>query len=347
MSAGVDKFEAMTRILGIETSCDETAAAVVDAGRFVRSNIVASQIPIHERFGGVVPEIASRQHILAIDGIVERALSAAACSFRDLDAVAVTYGPGLSGPLMVGTTFAKGLALATGLPLIAVNHIEGHILSVWLTSDTGSPAPELPMVSLVASGGHTELYLVRAPGEYRLLGRTLDDAAGEAFDKVGRLLGLPYPGGPSIEKHAGEAMGISEQRPLPRAWLRGSYDFSFSGIKTAVAREVRSDGAADVTDLPRERTVALAQAFQASVADVLADKLAAAAEAFDARSAALVGGVANNGFIRAAASERLNVELHFPEAGLSSDNAAMIAGAAFWNPRPAGLDLDVTPSLEI
>jgi len=364
------------QILGIETSCDETAAAVVDDGWLIRSNVIASQIPVHERFGGIVPEIASRQHVLSISAVTRRALDCAGCDFADLDAIAVTYGPGLAGPLMVGVTFAKGVSLAAGIPLLAVNHVEAHVLSVWLTAQapgstfqvsgstfdrqpsmspasdestgdhfTHSSVPELPMVSLVVSGGHTELILVTAPGVYRLLGRTLDDAAGEAFDKVGRLLGLPYPGGPGIESTAAGSAG-SKAYVLPRAWLPGTYDFSFSGLKTAMMRAV--NGQAGPADHPATSDVAtLAAAFQESVADVLTRKLDDAVRDVGARSAAIVGGVAGNGFIRAMALERLAVPTHFPGPNLSSDNAAMIAGAGYWNPHRAGLDLEVRPSLAL
>ena len=331
------------RILGIETSCDETAAAVVDDGRLVRSSIVASQIPVHERFGGVVPEIASRQHVLAIDRVVGQALDAADSTLTQIDAVAATFGPGLSGPLLVGTSFAKGLSMASGLPLLAVDHVEGHILSVWLTTEVplGDP-PELPMVTLVASGGHTELVLVSNPGEYELLGRTIDDAAGEAFDKVGRLLGLPYPGGPNLELSA--SMGSADGVTLPRAWLPGTYDFSFSGLKTAVSREIRSSSPED-GPLIETRVATISAAFQESVADVLTRKLAGAVDEFGATSAAIVGGVANNSFIRTMARDRLLVPLFIPGPGLSSDNAAMIACAAYWNPRSVDLTFDVDPNM--
>ncbi|HEV3312798.1 MAG TPA: tRNA (adenosine(37)-N6)-threonylcarbamoyltransferase complex transferase subunit TsaD, partial [Chloroflexota bacterium] len=277
------------RILGIETSCDETAAAVVDDGRLVRSNVVASQIPIHERFGGVVPEIASRQHVLVIDSVVELALAHACYDLSAIDAVAVTYGPGLSGPLLVGTTFAKGLALGYGLPLLAVNHIEGHVLSVWLSMDTNpAPVPELPMVALVASGGHTELVLVTAPGTNRILGQTVDDAAGEAFDKVGRLLGLPYPGGPSVEAVA-ETIGDRDGVPdLPRAWLPGTLNFSFSGLKTAMVRAVHAREHEDSGPLKSPVVARMASSFQESVADVLTRKLVDAVTGSGAVSASIV-----------------------------------------------------------
>ncbi len=336
-------------MLGIETSCDETSAAIVNGSLRVRSNIVASQIQEHERFGGVVPEIASRQHILTITPVCSRALHDANTSWDMLEGVAVTRGPGLAGPLLVGINFAKGLSLARGIPLYAVDHVEAHILSVWLDPDAGRP--QLPMVTLVVSGGHTELVLVDAPGRYRLLGRTVDDAVGEAFDKVGRLLGLPYPGGPSVEKVAGTARDAT---PLPRAWLPNTYDFSFSGLKTAVLRLVQGH-AKLVTDqgpdkahsLPSETVASIAAGFQISVCDVLTKKLAGAVKDYGALSAAIVGGVANNQFLRSMALDRLNVPLLAPGFGLSTDNAAMIAGAALLNPHSVGLGLDAAPSLSL
>lgn len=335
------------RILGIETSCDETAAAVVDDGRLIRSNVVASQIPIHERFGGVVPEIASRQHILAIGQVVSDALKEGATLLAEVDAIAVTYGPGLSGPLLVGMNFAKGLALGLGIPLLTVNHLEAHMLSVWLvTGEDSAPEPALPMVSLIVSGGHTELVLVERPGRYRVLGRTLDDAAGEAFDKVGRLLGLEYPGGPSIERTAALVCPADATISLPRAWLRGTHDFSFSGLKTAVVREVRSaQVTSTVETISAERAQMLAWAFQDSVADVLSQKLSDAAKSEGSHSASLVGGVANNSTVRAACERRLMVPLYVPGPGLCTDNAGMVAGAAYWNPRKISYEQDIAPSL--
>ncbi|SRR5579884_320856 len=334
------------RILGIETSCDETSAGVVDDGRQVRSNVVASQIPVHRRFGGVVPEIASRQHVMTITGVIRQALADAGSSWREVDAVAVTVGPGLSGSLLVGINFAKGAALATGAKLLAVNHIEAHVLSVWLSSvASAGPAPDLPLVALVASGGHTELILVDAPGEYRRLGQTRDDAAGEAYDKVARLLGMEYPGGPAIEEAA--RVTDSEGLSLPRAWLPGTHDFSFSGLKTAVARLVREGEANGDAEPDGRHKRLIAQAFQQSVVDVLCTKLLAAVEETGACSAAIVGGVANNSALREAATQRLNVPLHLPEPGLSSDNGAMIAGAAYWNPVEAPLNVEPQPSLQL
>lgn len=335
------------KILGIESSCDETSAAVVDDGRLVQSNIVASQIPVHERFGGVVPEIASRQHVLAIDSVTHSALDNAGCTLDDIDAVAVTYGPGLSGPLMVGTTFAKGLSLSRDLPMLSVNHIEGHVLSVWLShSKHIFREPRLPMISLVVSGGHTELHLVKRPGEYRRLGQTRDDAVGEAFDKVGRLLGLPYPGGPSIELAAAEA-DTSPRVSLPRPWLPGTLDFSFSGLKTAVMREVKQRLQDGRLELESDEAKSLASEFQDAVTDILCRKLCDAVTETQASSAAIVGGVASNLFIRSHLAEALDVPLYVPGAGLSADNAAMIAGAAFWSPRRASMDLEIQPSVRM
>ena len=225
----------MTLILGIETSCDETAAAVVKDGRFILSNAVASQVDIHRRYGGIFPEVASRQHILSILPVIEEALFEADIDWGDLSAVAVTHGPGLAGSLLVGVNAAKGLAWGCGLPVVGINHIEAHIYANWLIEDT--PPPEFPLICLVVSGGHSELILMTGHGQYQRLGGTLDDAAGEAFDKVGRLLELPYPGGPAIQEAARD--GSSSAFKLPRAWLPGTYNFSFSGLKTAVLRIVQ------------------------------------------------------------------------------------------------------------
>lgn len=346
------------RILGIETSCDETAAAVIDDGRVIRSNIVASQLAAHERFGGVVPEIASRQHVLAIVGVTREAMRGDGYDWSDIGAIAVTRGPGLSGALLVGINFAKGLSLARRLPLLAVNHVEAHVYSVWLSGQIPTPpAPLLPMVALIVSGGHTELVLMLSPGHYRVLGRTLDDAAGEAFDKVGRLLGLPYPGGPSVERVARTLPQDIEPATLPRAWLPGTYDFSFSGLKTATLHMVsQSRGHARPPVDPASRgdtlaplepvqVAAIARGFQDSVVDVLATKLARAAKEFSARSVAVVGGVAANEALRAGVASVVDVDLHVPEPGLSTDNAAMIAAAAFFRPVTAGYDTDADPSL--
>ncbi len=359
-------------VLGIESSCDETAAAVVADGRLIRSNIVASQVPIHARFGGVVPEVASRQHVLSIAPIVEQALAEAQISWPDLDAVAVTYGPGLAGALLVGVNAAKALAFANQLPLVHVNHLEGHIYANWLVraGTPEPPPPAFPLLCLIVSGGHSDLVLMRGHGDYERLGRTRDDAAGEAFDKVARIIGLGYPGGPAIEKAAAD--GDPNAFHFPRAWLEGSFDFSFSGLKTAVLRTVESllqdSTAANASGRPgqsrvrpadsllspaaaRDLPVAdLAASFQAAVVDVLVEKTRQAAERFGVRQVALAGGVAANAALRAAIAARLPVQVLIPPVAFCTDNAAIIASCGYFRLRRgerAGLDLDVYPSLRM
>jgi N6-L-threonylcarbamoyladenine synthase len=343
-----------TRILAIETSCDETAAAVVKDGRRILSNVVASQVELHARYGGVFPEIASRAHIEAIVPVVEQAMREAHLGFDDLDAVAVTYGPGLAGSLLVGVNTAKGLALGRGLPLVGVNHLEAHIYAHWLAVGGGravtSPQAEggegleFPLLALLVSGGHTELIIMRDHGRYEYLGGTLDDAAGEAFDKVGRLLGLAYPGGPEIQKAA--QGGNPEAFQFPRAWLDDSHDFSFSGLKTAVLRVVQK-----YSDPPRGRLLAdLAASFQAAVVDVLSAKTAWAAEEFDVTAVLLCGGVSANQALRATTVERVGVPAYYPPPILCTDNAAMVGACAHWRfvaGERAGWDLDVVPGLRL
>jgi len=338
---------AETRVLGIETSCDETAAAVVADGRRILSNVVASQVDLHARYGGVFPEMASRAHIEAVVPVIEQAMEEAHLGWNDLDAVAVTYGPGLVGSLLVGVNVAKGLALGRGLPLVGVNHLEGHIYAHWLEVDTEGAAPAdlaFPLLALIVSGGHTELILMRGHGDYAYLGGTLDDAAGEAFDKVGRLLGLPYPGGPSIEKAARE--GNPAGFRLPRAWLEGTYDFSFSGLKTAVVRLVQQHGGT-----PQGRMVAdVAASFQEAVVDVLAAKTVAAAEEHQATAILLCGGVSANQVLRATVRERAAVPVYYPPPVLCTDNGAMIAACGhfrFLAGERAGWDMDVDPGLRL
>ena len=344
----------MTRILAIETSCDETAAAVVKDGRRILSNVVASQVELHARYGGVFPELASRAHVEAIVPVIEQAMREAHLGFDDLDAVAVTYGPGLAGSLLVGVNAAKGLALGRNLPLVGVNHLEAHIYAHWLEveGDDAATSPqaregkelEFPLLAVIVSGGHTELIMVRDHGHYEYLGGTLDDAAGEAFDKVGRLLGLPYPGGPAIEKTARE--GNPEAFKFPRAWLGDSYDFSFSGLKTAVLRVVEK-----YSDPPQGRRLAdLAASFQAAVVDVLSAKAAQAAEEFGATAVLLCGGVSANRSLRAMAAERAEVPVHHTPPILCTDNAAMVGACAhqrFIAGERSGWDLDVVPSLRL
>jgi len=312
----------VTTILALESSCDETAAAVVVDGRRMRSNVVASQIELHEVTGGVVPEVAARQHLRAIVPVIRQALADAECDWADIDAVAATAGPGLPGALVVGLNAGRALAFARGLPFIPTDHIEGHVCANWLVgAGEATEAPPLPALALVVSGGHTELLLMRADGRFRRLGGTRDDAAGEAFDKVARLLGLGYPGGPAISRLAAQA-GKHRLR-LPRAWLRGSDDWSFSGLKTAVQRVVAQP------DAPPPAQVA--DAFEESVADVLSAKTAYAAEREGVRSVLVAGGVAANPRLRARIRERveaLGIPVFIPPPELCTDNAAMIAAAA-------------------
>jgi len=332
--------EPTTRILAIETSCDETAAAVIEDGRVILSNIIASQTELHARYGGVFPEVASRKHIEVIHSVVSRALEEAHLGLDDLDCIAVTQGPGLVGSLLVGVNMAKGLALSRNKPFLGINHIEGHIYSLWLSE--AADEIEFPLLTLVVSGGHTELYLMAGHGRYRRLGGTLDDAAGEAFDKVGRLLGLPYPGGPSIDEAARQ--GNPEAFRFPRAVMEDGYNFSFSGLKTAVLRQTRryKGGTLPVNDL--------AASFQAAVVEVLVTKTKLAAEAYGATAVHLAGGVSANSALRSAMSAQLPVPVRLPPPLLCTDNAAMIGAVAhqhFIRGRRDSLDLDVVPSLQL
>jgi N6-L-threonylcarbamoyladenine synthase len=330
----------MTLILGVETSCDETAAAVVEDGRRILSNVVASQIDIHRRYGGVFPEVASRQHVLSITPVIEETMDEAGVSWDDLEAVAVTYGPGLVGSLLVGVNAAKGIALGCGLPLLGINHIEAHIYANWLERKDEDRVV-FPVLCLVVSGGHTELILMSSHGQYQRLGSTLDDAAGEAFDKVGRLLGLEYPGGPAIEQAA--QYGDPTAFDLPRAWLGDSYNFSFSGLKTAVLRIVK----AHERQLP---VVDLAASFQVAVVDVLVEKTKRAAEEYHAEQILLAGGVAANKLLRQEMAERSTLPVLCPPISLCTDNAAMVAGAAYFRYQAgyrSGWDLDVIPNLKL
>jgi len=332
------------RILAVETSCDETAAAVLENGRVLLSSVVASQIDLHARYGGVFPEVASRQHIRTIYAVIEQALHEAHLSLGDIDAIAVTRGPGLAGSLVVGMNAAKGLALGRGLPLVGVNHLEGHIYSAWVYAvDTPEPppAPEFPLMALLVSGGHTELNLMTDHLTYQRLGSTQDDAAGEAFDKVARLLGLPYPGGPSIQKAA--ANGNPQAFRFPRARMEGSWDFSFSGLKTAVLRLVRQIEE-EGKPLPVED---LAASFQAAVVDVLLTKTLRAARTFNARQIVVAGGVSANKALREAFLGQQELPVNIPRLLYCTDNAAMVAAAGYFR-FVAGqrdpLDLDVLPT---
>lgn len=343
------------RILGIETSCDETAAAVVEDGRIILSNVVASQIELHAPYGGVFPEMAARAHIEAISPVVESALQQAHLGWQDLEAVAVTYGPGLPGSLLVGLNFAKGVSLGRNLPLVPVNHLEGHLYAHWLKTEAVSgpgtasvpgtgDIPPFPLLALIVSGGHTELILMREHGRYELVGSTLDDAAGEAFDKVARMLDLGYPGGPAIEKAAQQ--GNSRAFDFPRAWLPGTFDFSFSGVKTDVLRTLgRYNG-----PRPLRLIADMAASFQAAVVEVLAVKTAQAARELEATCVLLSGGVSANTALRTAMRSRVTVPVLSLPLVLCTDNAAMIAAAGTYRYRAgvrAALDLDITPGARL
>jgi N6-L-threonylcarbamoyladenine synthase len=338
----------MTLILGIETSCDETAAAVVEDGCKIISNVVASQVDLHAQYGGVYPEIASREHVLKIIPVIEEATRTASIAFADLAAIAVTHGPGLAGSLLVGVNTAKAIAFANDLPLIGINHLEGHIYANWLDAQGETRFLgengflEFPLIALIVSGGHSEIVLMRGHGDYQQLGRTLDDAAGEAFDKVARLLGLGYPGGPAIQKAAQD--GDADAFKLPRAWLRGTYDFSFSGLKTAVLHLVQGFGN------KRMPVADIAASVQAAIADVLAEKTARAAREFDATQILLAGGVAANARLRKTMLARADAPVLIPPPKFCIDNGAMIAAAAWqhWQRgERSGWDLDVVPSLQL
>lgn len=311
-------------ILGIDTSCDESAAGVVADGQLVRSNVIASQAAVHRAYGGVVPEVASRAHLVALPHVVARALAEAGLGFRDLAAVAVTQGPGLVGPLLVGVAAAKAFAYAATIPLVAVHHLLGHLYACWLAR----PGLPLPAVCLLASGGHTALLYWEGHVRVRVIGRTLDDAAGEAFDKVARFLGLEYPGGPALERLA--CAGDPQAFSFPRAWLGPeSLDFSFSGLKTAVVnlcRDLRAGGG----QLP---LADIAASFQAAVVEVLVEKAARAMRALGAQSLAVAGGVAANGCLRRALRDRAGQEgwdLTLPPRELCTDNGAMVAAAGYF-----------------
>lgn len=364
----------MTTLLAIETSCDETAAAVVEDGRYVHSNIVASQVEIHQKYGGVVPELASRQHLKTILPVVTEALVVADVGWEDLDGIAVTHGPGLAGALLVGVNCAKALAFSLGLPLIGVNHLEGHVYAAWLSRSrrarrTETEAdPEFPLIALVVSGGHTELVLMRGHGDYALIGATRDDAAGEAFDKVGRILGLPYPGGPSVQLAAEQLTryGLRGRRnmvDLPRAWMQGTYEFSFSGLKTAVLRYMQSrmrdqdlsepliatPGGMVNRDVPLY-VAQVAASFQQSVADVLVWKTVEAAKEFKVKTILVVGGVAANGLLREEILAHAPAPVRIPDLSFCTDNAAMIGSCAFFRLQQglvSDMSLDVDPGARL
>ena len=333
------------KVLGIETSCDETAAAVVEDGVSILSSQIASQVEIHARYGGIVPEVASRQHILAIIPILKQAMAEAGVFWDDVDGIAVTIGPGLAGSLLVGVNMAKALALAHGIPITGVNHLEGHIYANWLINRRVN----FPVVCLIVSGGHSDLVLMKGHGDYVVLGRTRDDAAGEAFDKAARILGLGYPGGPAIQEAASSATASLK---LPRAWLKGSSDFSFSGVKTALWRLVErgmvSLSASQGSGLPtRDDATA---SFQEAVIDVLVTKTVAAAKEHRVKQILLAGGVASNELLRQWLVKSSPIPVVVPEPVLCTDNAAMIAACGYYRFQAGKidkLDLDVVPGLKL
>ncbi len=332
------------KILAIESSCDETAAAVIENGRKVLSNVIYSQIDLHTLYGGVVPEIASRKHIEKINPVIEQALKDAGLGLKDVDAVAVTYGPGLVGPLLVGVSAAKAVAYAAGLPLIGVHHIEGHVSANFLEH----PDLEPPFLCLIVSGGHTHLVIMKDYGEYEILGRTHDDAAGEAYDKVARAIGLGYPGGPKIDKVAKE--GDPKAIAFPRAKVDDCpYDFSFSGLKSAVLNYLNQ---AEMKGEEINRND-VAASFQAAVVDVLVEKTMHAAKEYGFKKVALAGGVASNSALRAgmkAACEKRGLEMIYPSPIYCTDNAAMIGAAAYYEyikGNFSGLDLNAIPNLRL
>jgi N6-L-threonylcarbamoyladenine synthase len=336
------------KILGIETSCDETAAAVVEDGSRIIANVVASQIDIHARYGGVVPEVASRQHLLAIIPVISQAM--AGVSWQDIDGIAVTFGPGLAGSLLVGVNVAKAIALAKKLPLIGVNHLEAHIYANWLAPSRESSllkgegtervncGVKFPCLCLVVSGGHSDLVLMRGHGQFEKLGRTRDDAAGEAFDKAARILGLGYPGGPAIEQASRSGIPCL---PLPRAWLKGSHDFSFSGLKTALWHLLHR-GEISVADT--------AASFQLAVVDVLVTKTIEAAKQLKVEQILVSGGVAANRMLKEHFLAKSPVPLLIPPPHLCTDNAAMVAACGYYHFQAGEIsdyDLDVVPGLSL
>ena len=341
-------------ILGIETSCDETAAGVVEDGRLLRSNIISSQAELHSRYGGVVPEVASRQHVRDLTPVLEQAVESCGIGLDDVDVVAVTYGPGLAGSLITGLNAAKALAYALGKPLLGVNHLEAHIYASWLTPSNPAEDPGFPLACLVASGGHTDLLLMEGHGDYRLIGRTRDDAAGEAFDKAARILGLGFPGGPEIQRVSGGATG---EYSLPRAWMRDTHDFSFSGLKTALLHQAQDRGVylADTDKVPQDaetQTIIreLAAAFQESVVDVISAKLVDMAGKYRVKGLVLGGGVIANARLREEILRRSPLPVIVPPPILCTDNGAMVAACAYYQHQRGEqwpMELDVNPGLPL
>lgn len=341
------------KILGIESSCDETAAAIVEDGRRLLSNVVNSQIDIHSAYGGVVPEVAARSHIEVINPVISQALSDANLTWDDIDGIAVTYAPGLIGSLLVGTLAARTLALLKNKPLYPIHHVEGHVYANFLNDS----APEFPMLALIVSGGHSQLVLFKGHGDYELLGQTQDDAIGEAFDKVAKIIGLPYPGGPSIAKAALD--GDPLKHKFPKARMQNPYDFSFSGLKTAVLRAVQREVGVDFTfpshELPARVNEGMradfAASFQHIAIETLVDKAEKAFRDFSPKSIVIAGGVAANQELRRQLSARLPIHIDYAPMNLCTDNAAMIATLGYYfalKKQPTSpFDLEVIPSLSM
>lgn len=352
------------KVLGIESSCDETAASVVEDGYKLLSNVVASSMDLHAAYGGVVPEIAARSHIEAINPVIQQALDDADCTWDDIDAIAVTYGAGLGGSLLIGVLAARTLAITKGKPLYAINHVEGHVYANFLTETTlpgyvlPSAAPEFPCLALIVSGGHSQLVLFRDHFDYTLLGQTQDDAIGEAFDKVAKIIGLPYPGGPSVGKKAME--GDAHKFALPKAKLAGKYDFSFSGLKTAVLRAAQAEIGEDFRfpskDLPERLNEAqradIAASFQRVAIETVVDKAEMAYEEFQPKSVVIAGGVAASPELRRQLSERLPLPIAYTDMKLCTDNGAMIATLGCFHvklgrPTADPYSLDIAPNLSM
>lgn len=341
------------KILGIESSCDETAAAVVEDGRTLLSNVINSQIDIHAVYGGVVPEVAARSHIEVINPVINQALADANCTWDDIDGIAVTYAPGLIGSLLIGTLAARTLAILKNKPLYAIHHVEAHVYANFLNQN----APQFPMLALIVSGGHSQLVLFRDHGDFELLGQTQDDAVGEAFDKVAKIIGLPYPGGPSVAKVAEN--GDPNKYKLPKSKLSGKYDYSFSGLKTAVLRAVQHEVGVDFT-FPSTQLAArlndvqrndFAASFQRIAIETLVDKTELAFNDFQPKSVVIAGGVAANQELRRILSERLPINIDYAPMNLCTDNAAMVASLGYYysikNKPVNPYELEVAPSLSM
>ncbi len=338
------------KILGIETSCDDTAAAVIENGSKVLSNLVASQTDMHERYGGIIPEIASREHLNSIIPIVNKAIDDAGISHKDLDAIAVTNGPGLSGSLLIGVNVAKSLGFAWNKKVFGVNHLEGHIYSAWLENLFKDSNLDFPLACLIASGGHTDLIIMNGHLDYEVIARTRDDAAGEAFDKVARVLGLGFPGGPEIQKAA--TVSKTSMPPFPRPEIKDSMDFSFSGLKTAVVRRAESDGFyPEGKSHPTSKQVKeYAFEFQDAVVDCLIDRTIKSTNLYNCNGIILGGGVAANSHLRSKMSEKAPVPVVIPKISFCTDNGAMIGAAAYFRSKEiatSNWDMDAIPNLPL